>query len=557
MTMLQARPIDPIPVDTARVAHAAFPKGHPYLRLADELGNLFTDEDFASLFPCHGQPALAPWRLALVTILQFAEGLSDRQAADALRGRIDWKYVARLELIDPGFDGSVLSEFRGRLIEGAAETLLLDQLLAWCRERKLLKERGRQRTDSTHVLAAVRALNRVELVGETMRHTLDTLAVVAPDWLRAHTQPTWPERYIRRGLGERLPVSTAGRAAWATTIGVDGYALLAAIYAADSPTWLGQVPVVATLRCIWVQNFYREGDHTHWRTEEHGIPPASCFISSPHEEDAHYGKKGTTQWVGYKVHLTETCEADAPLLITHVATTPAPVADGEVTAPIHQALEQKQLLPGTHLVDTGYLDAALLVDSQRDFSVDLYGPTRLDYHWQAREGTGFAAHDFQVDWEQQRVTCPEGKGSSSWTLAIDQRDNEVIKIKFSSTDCRLCPSRACCYRSTSTKHQRRTLTIRRQPEFVALQMARRREDAAEFRGIYGQRAGVEGTLSRGIRRCRLRRTRYRGQARVHLGHVLTAVAINAVRLGEWFADVPRPRTRRSPYATLMADSLAA
>lgn len=555
--MLQARPIDPIPVDTARVAHAAFPKGHPYLRLADELGNLFTDEDFASLFPCHGQPALAPWRLALVTILQFAEGLSDRQAADALRGRIDWKYVARLELIDPGFDGSVLSEFRGRLIEGAAETLLLDQLLAWCRERKLLKERGRQRTDSTHVLAAVRALNRVELVGETMRHTLDTLAVVAPDWLRAHTQPTWPERYIRRGLGERLPVSTAGRAAWATTIGVDGYALLAAIYAADSPTWLGQVPVVATLRCIWVQNFYREGDHTHWRTEEHGIPPASCFISSPHEEDAHYGKKGTTQWVGYKVHLTETCEADAPLLITHVATTPAPVADGEVTATIHQALEQKQLLPGTHLVDTGYLDAALLVDSQRDFSVDLYGPTRLDYHWQAREGTGFAAHDFQVDWEQQRVTCPEGKGSSSWTLAIDQRDNEVIKIKFSSTDCRLCPSRACCYRSTSTKHQRRTLTIRRQPEFVALQMARRREDAAEFRGIYGQRAGVEGTLSRGIRRCRLRRTRYRGQARVHLGHVLTAVAINAVRLGEWFADVPRPRTRRSPYATLMADSLAA
>jgi transposase len=518
---------------------------------------VFTDEDFASLFPCHGQPALAPWRLALVTILQFAEGLSDRQAADALRARIDWKYVTRLELIDPGFDSSVLSEFRGRLVEGVAETLLLDKLLAWCREHKLLKARGRQRTDSTHVLAVVRALNRVDLVKETLRHALDTLAVVAPDWLRAHTQPTWPERYIRRGLGERLPASTEARAAWATTIGLDGYVLLAALYAPDAPTWLCQVPAVETLRRIWVQNFYREGDRTHWRTDEQGIPPASTFISSPHDKDAHYGKKGTTQWVGYKLHFTETCEADGPLLITHVETTPAPVADGDMTPAIHQALEQKQLLPQTHLVATGYLDAALLVDSQRDFGVDLYGPTRLDTHWQAREGAGFAAHDFQIDWEQQHATCPEGKVSSSWTTAIDRRDNEVIKVKFSSTDCRLCPSRDHCFCSSSTKHQRRTLTIRRQQEFAALQMARQREDRAEFRATYGQRAGVEGTLSRGLRRCRLRRTRYKGLARVHLGHVLTAVAINAVRLGEWFADLPRPLTRRSPFAVLMADPLVA
>jgi transposase len=525
--------------------------------LADELGTLFTDEDFAPLFPRHGQPALAPWRLALVTILQFAEGLSDRQAADALRSRIDWKYVTRLELSDPGFDDSVLSEFRGRLIAGAAETLLLDKLLAWCRERKLLKERGRQRTDSTRVLAAVRALNRLELVAETMRHTLDTLALVAPEWLRAHTQPTWPERHIRHGLGERLPASKEARVVWATAIGVDGYTLLTAVYALDAPAWLRQVPAVQGLRQTWVQNFYREGERTHWRTDGRGIPSASAFISSPHDGDAHYGKKGTTQWVGYKVHLTETCEEDAPLLITNVETTPGPVADGDMTPTIHQALARKHRLPEQHLVDTGYLDAALLVSSRQDFGVDLYGPTRLDYHWQAREGTGFAARDFHVDWERQRVTCPEGKASSSWTPAVDGRDNEVIKIKFSTTDCRPCPSRASCFRSTSTKHQRRTVTIRRQAEFVALQAARHRESAAEFRSTYGKRAGIEGTLSRGIRRCRLRRTRYTGLPRVHLAHLLTAVAINFLRLGEWFTAVPRAKTRRSPYAVLMADALVA
>ena len=311
--MLQAQPIGPVPEDTARIAHAAFPKGHPHLRLADELGTLFIDADFAPLFPSTGQPALAPWRLALVTILQFAEGLSDRQAADALRSRIDWKYVARLELSDPGFDGSVLSEFRGRLIAGAAEALLLDTLLRWCREHKLLKARGRQRTDSTHVLAAAKAVTRLELVLETLRHTLDTLAVVAPEWALAHTPPAWVERYIRRGLGERMPVSTEARTTLAVVIGVDGYTLLTALCAPDAPTWLQQLPAVTLLRRIWVQNFYREGERSFWRTDERGIPPSAVFISSPHDADAHYGKKGTVHGWVYKVHLTETCEEDTPL----------------------------------------------------------------------------------------------------------------------------------------------------------------------------------------------------------------------------------------------------
>lgn len=548
--MLRPQPVGPVPEETARIVHAAFPKGHPYLRLADELGSLFTDERFVALFPTHGQPAFAPWRLVLVTILQFAEGLADRPAADAVRSRIDWKYVLRLELADPGFDASILSEFRTRLIEGSAESLLLDTLLTWCREHKLLASRGRQRTDSTHVLAAVRALNRLEVVGETMRHALNTLAVAAPDWLRQHAPSDWVARYDHRAEEDRLPASKAARESLALTIGVDGYALLTTIYAASAPLWLRHVPAVQTLRQMWVQQYQLVEGAVQWRAGDN-IPPASRFISSPYDRDAHYAKKGTTQWVGYKVHLTETCEEDLPRLITHVETTPAPTADGEVTPVIHAALDAQDLLPGEHLVDTGFLDAALLVSSRAEYRVELVGPTRSDYHWQAREGTGFATAFFQVDWEKQQATCPAGHTSISWTPAVDKRTNQVIKIKFSSRDCRPCPHRTQCTRSQGS-YPRRTITVRTDAEFHALQAARQREGTEAFAAVYAKRAGIEGTLSRGIRTCRLRQIRYVGLAKARLGHLLTAVALNFLRLSEWFADMPGAKTRRSPFVTLMA-----
>jgi transposase len=553
--MLRPQPIGPVPEDTARVARAAFPKGHPWLRLADELGPLFTDATFAALFPTHGQPALAPWRLALVTILQFAEGLSDARAADAVRSRIDWKYVLRLELTDAGFDASVLSEFRTRLIDGEADQLLLETLLAWCRERGLLRARGRQRTDSTHVLAAVRALNRLELVGEAMRHALNSLAVAAPAWLRAASAPAWAERYERRAEHDRLPTNKEAREALALAIGADGYALLAAIFAADAPAWLRHLPAVETLRRVWVQHYQLVEGVARWRASE-DIPPASVFISSPYDGDAHYARKHTTQWVGYKVHLTETCDDDLPRLVTHVATTPGPAADGEVTPVIHAALRERHLLPRVQLVDTGFLDAGLLVTSKAKYGVELLGPTRRDDHWQARERTGFAAEHFRIDWERREATCPEGRTSISWTPAVDHRKNEVIKIKFSSTDCRRCASRPRCCRSQK-QYPRRTITARPQAEHAALHAARQREETPGFAAAYAARAGIEGTLSRGVRTCRLRRTRYVGRVRTHLGHVLTAVGLNFLRLGEWFADLPRAKTRRSPFATLMAEPLVA
>src|SRR5437660_9605600 len=186
--------IAPVPDETARVARAAFPKGNPYLILRDTLGTIFQDDSFTDLYAHDGQPGVAPWRLALVTMMQFRETLADRQAAEAVRARIDWKYLLSLELTDSGFDFSVLSEFRDRLLAGSAEEILLDQLLERCRALGLLTARGQQRTDSTHVLAAIRVLNRLELVAETLRAALNAVAAVAPDWLQAVTPLAWYAR---------------------------------------------------------------------------------------------------------------------------------------------------------------------------------------------------------------------------------------------------------------------------------------------------------------------------------------------------------------------------
>jgi transposase len=237
--------------------------------------------------------------------------------------------------------------------------LLVDTLLTWCRDRHLVKAGRRQRTDSTHILAAVRALNRIEVVGETMRHARNSLAVVVPEWLRAVSPPQWKDRDARRAEDDRLPTTHAARAALALTIGRDGWRWRAAVDHADTPPWLRQLPAIAILRRVWIQNYLWDDTQLRWR-EADNIPPAAPFISSPDDPEAHDARKPTTPWRGYKVPIPEPCADDLPPLITHVDTTIGPRADGAATPKIHAALQQRGLLPGPHRVDTGFLDAALL-----------------------------------------------------------------------------------------------------------------------------------------------------------------------------------------------------
>src|SRR5205823_13995829 len=240
-----------LPEETIRVARAACPKGTLAMRLRDELGELYQDEYFASLYPVEGQPAYEPWRLAIVTVLQYAEGLTDRQAADAVRERIDWKYALGLDLTDAGFDFSLLSEFRLRLVEGGAETLLLDRLLEVCKQRGWLKAGGKQRTDSTHVLARVRSLSNLECVGEMVRAVLDDLATLAPEWLVQQISLDWFERYSHRVENYRLPKAESQRTVLAQQIGADGLHLLQALQQPTAPAELKEVSSVQLLQQVW------------------------------------------------------------------------------------------------------------------------------------------------------------------------------------------------------------------------------------------------------------------------------------------------------------------
>lgn len=369
--------IPAIPEETVRVARAAFPRGNIYLTMRDQLGTLYEDEHFAALFPKRGRPAQAPWQLALVCVFQFVEGLSDRQAAEAVQSRIDWKYALSLDLADPGFDYSLLSKFRARLLAGSAETILLETMLERFRTQGLLKARGQQRTDSTHVLAAIRALNRLECVGETLRAALNALATVALEWLSEHLAPVWFDRYSTRIEDSRLPKGKEARKEYAEVIGADGSQLLTALYDSSAPPHLRELPAVQNLRRIWTFHYYAEEGQLCWRKAE-DLPAASMRFDSPYDPDARFGNKRSMTWTGFKVHLTETCEDETIHLITHVETTAAGVTDSALSALIHDALAKKDLLPGEHFLDAGYVDADLLVKSQRDLGVEVVGPMRPD-----------------------------------------------------------------------------------------------------------------------------------------------------------------------------------
>src|SRR3954463_8895264 len=373
---LRPEPVGEIPAETARVARAAFPKGTVVTRLRDEFDALYQDEDFRSLYPARGQPGLTPWRLALVTVFQFLEHLSDRQAADAVRARIDWTYALGLELADPGFHFSVLGEFRAPLVAGGAEHLLLDTLLERFKARGLVKARGKQRTDSTHVLAAVHDLHLLELVAETLRATLDDLAAVAPDWLRGVARPAWFERYERRVEDYRLPKRREEREALALQVGADGFFLLDALAGAGVPAEARGVAMVGTRRDVWRIHYAREGTGPpRWRAGAE-LPPVGERLQSPYDPEMHYSTKRQMEWSGYKVHVTETCDEDAAHLVTHVMTCPAMQPDMASTAEIHTCLVAKGLAPAEHFVDSAYVDAGLLVGSQRDHAISLEGPVR-------------------------------------------------------------------------------------------------------------------------------------------------------------------------------------
>ena len=533
-----------IPEMTQKVAEAAFPKGNKAMEIRKTLGVIFTDEDFQAMYPSIGQPAESPSKLAMVTVLQYMEQLTDREAAEAVRSRIDWKYLLGLELTDAGFDYSILSEFRQRLIKREKEALLLEKVITKCTEKGFLKGKAKQRTDSTHVLAKIRLMNRMEVVGETMRRALNELAQEAPTWLEPLILPEWGKRYGRKI--ETRSLSKTKQQEWIQTIGEDGYYLLDAIYDLATPVTIKELKSVIILRQVWVQQFYRDDNKTIWRDKSHGRPPASKMIASPDDLEARYAKKGTTKWTGYKVHLTETCAENSPHLITHVETTIAPMPDLMVTEKIEEALIDKQLSPDTHWCDGAYIDVETIVNSQQR-GIDLVGPVHQDSSWQAREQSGYDLSYFEIDWTNMTATCPEGKVSSYSKKHTNAYDKLDFHFKFHFQTCHSCSVREKCTRS---KKSGRTVTVYPQQWHDVLTKARQRQATDAFVNLYNKRAGVEGTISQAIRKFGVRDARYRGLKKTRLQHLATAAAINLHRLGAWlFGDQPKT-TRITSFASL-------
>jgi Transposase DDE domain/Transposase domain (DUF772) len=538
----------------------------------DQLGEWLADEQFAGAYGKRGKPGWPPGRLALVTVFQMAEDLTGRQAAEAVRTRIDWKYSLGLDLADPGFDNSILSEFRARVAGGGLDQVVLDTLLKRLAAGGLVKPGGKMRTDSTHVIAAVRDLNRLELAGEAVRACLESLAVAAPHVVAHLLGDSWGKRYAARIDTWRMPASATKKEELALAYGRDGCTLLKAVYAAAASdpdlAFLAGLHQVEVLRVVLVQNYLAIEDGRgrevikRREADAEGLPPGRSRITSPYDLDARWGVKRDIFWNGYKVHVTETCDTTSsdsdgrgagdgeavapPHLITNVETTDATVPDNQMTAPVHARLAGRGLLPAEHYVDSGYPSAELLVSSLAGFGIALVTPMLADTSAQARAGAGFDRTAFAIDFDAQQATCPQGHASSSWN-PVTQRGTETIVITFAKGTCRPCPVRAQC---TTSAAGRRQLTVHPREVHEAQLAARAAQDTRDFQARYALRAGVEGTIRQGVAVTGMRHARYRGLAKTRLEHANAATALNLIRLHAWWNGHPLDRTRTSHLARL-------
>jgi transposase len=507
--------------------------------IRDRLESLWSNEDFADWYPRDGRPGLSPAQLATVCVLQYVLDLSDRQAAEAVRCRIDFKYALGLELDDPGFHHSVLSDFRDRLAEGDRADRLLDLALARLTDAGLVRERTTQRTDSTHVLAAVRDLTRLELVTEAVRAALEELTRTAPHTLADLVDEEWGRRYgrpVRLGKNPTRPKTRI------VTTGQDACRLLEHLRGHE-PDYLSG-PQIQALRQIVLQNYYHDDKgRLRWRTaEDAGLPPSSVAIVSPYDIQARYARRGqVTRWKGFLVHLTETCTAEGTNVITDVATAPATTNDAQVLPGIHTRLQRRGLLPAEHLVDGGYTSLVHMERAAREHQVTLSGPLPGNPTDQHKKNEGFGRDDFHIDFDRRQVTCPQGQVSRGWHGPYPTSSPTaapLIVARFTKGQCQPCPVRSQC---TTSREGARNVGFPPR-ELLDLQVRTRIEQQSPaWRTRYAVRSGIEGTVCEFAHGHGMRQCRYRGQRKAHVQHVLTAIAVNVERLNAGpLPDEPSP-----------------
>lgn len=526
---LKPQPPRPMPEETASVVSPLLSPDSPYKLVGDELYEQYDEADYVDLYSPEGKPAISPVDLSFVTVFQFMENLSDREAAEALRLRLDWKYALHLPLNYAGFNYSVLSEFRDRVIKHQAEARVFDTVVGQLRGLGLIKRRGRQRTDSLAVLTKVRDLNRLERVVETLRLALRALLEEDPAWTQATVPPTWEERYGERCVAERL--SEAERATLAAEVGRDGQWLLERLQAESTPTALRKLPAVQVLATVWEQQFeVVEGQVVF---QESGPYDGKTRIQTPYDAEARYSKRGAQAWIGDKLQVTETDDEDLPHLITDIAMTSSVETDYEALDAIQTRLDDRDVLPGEHYVDGGYVDESNLVSSA-ERGIDLVGPVQGDRSPQAHLPDGITLDQFGIDLAAGVATCPAGQ-----TSRVGTPKGERVQFRFPKAVCAACPLRPqCC-----TGQGGRTISVGRHHD--VLQAARAHQQTDDFKTRYRKhRGGIEGSLSALVRGHGMRVARYTRRAKRHLQALFTGVAVNLRRVARWLAG-QRPQLRRT------------
>jgi len=507
-----------VPADTTAIGRAVLKEDNVYRQIGDRFDELFPSEaEFASLYDTRGRGAMPPLLMALVTVFQMLEKVPDRLAAEYVASRIDWKYALHLPLAYAGFDWSDLLAFRKRLWEHQQERVLYDHFLAKLQDLGLIKPRGKQRSDSTHVLAVVERLSQLELVCESIRVALCAVSELAADWVRQMLPASFQEAYSHPqseyGLSQAQVRNRLVQA------GQDGFWFLAQLEHAV-PAWLCALPAVATLRRVLEQQFPQgpSGPPAEKRPTGQGV------IESPHEPEARYSTKRGQGWIGYKVQVTETCDEDLPHLIVDLEPTSALQNDAPELANIQQRLKERDLLPAEQQVDQGYMSGEHLVKSA-ELGINLMGIPLADTQGPA----GFRQTDFAVDLLARQALCPAGHANRVWSekQAPPGRPPQIL-IRWAAVTCQACPFFGRCTRSP----QGRSLTLH--PYRTAL-LARRAEAQTEaFREKLHLRAGIEGTISELTRMHGLRKARYRGLAKQRLQNYFIALAANLKRLARWW-----------------------
>lgn len=511
MTM-RSRDLCQMPPDTAAVGQKLLRESNRYRIIGDHLADLLQDEQFAEMYEATGRQAISPSLLGLVTLFQFLENVPDREAAEMVVVRLDWKYALHLSVAYPGFDFSCLCYFRQRVLAHQQEALLFETILAKVKALGFIKKRGKQRTDALAVIGAVRMLSHLETVTETLRVTVRALEHGDLAWVEREVPASFREQYARSRPDYRL--TGAERQVALEQAGRDGCWLLERLDAA-APHAVRALEAVTTFRTVWGQRYERVAGKVTVRTT---MVDCTERIVTPHDPGVRAGEKRGKTWHGEKVHITETAEPDGPAFITDVTTANASSGDGEALPEIREHLSARDLPPAEQYVDSGYVSGKQMAES-REAGIDLVGPPLAD-----TSPNGFKIADFGLDRAAKVAICPAGQRSVKWSARTERDGSAAVNIQFAAATCVGCALRAWC----TTGQCGRSVHVSEHYEVLA---ARRVEaQTAAFWEKMRARPAIEATLSELVRRHGLRRHRYRGDAKRHFENLLKAAACNLKRL---------------------------